>query len=96
MGGWVGGYGWAVEVKCSGVCHSWDLRKSKKEMCVVGETEGWRRQDEERLKDHPVRGDLKAGVRFYEFGPGATCAHARKDICVGTRMLVVSLKQKLA
>lgn len=59
------------------------MRRRKKEVCVLGEIEGGRREDGGQLKDHPMRGDLKPGLRFYEFGPGATCVHAHKDICAG-------------
>lgn len=59
-----------VEVKCSGVRDSGDTGRRKRGACVLGEIEGGRRRgDGVQLKDHPMRGDLKAGVRLYEFGP---------------------------
>lgn len=50
-------------------------------MCALGEIEGGRRG---QVKDHPTRGDLKAGVRFHEIGLSATRVHAHADTCAGT------------
>lgn len=48
------------------------------------EIEGVSREDGGHLKDHPTRGDLKARVRFYEFGLCPTRVHAHTDTCAGT------------
>lgn len=44
-----------VEVKCSGVCRSGDMRRRKKEVCVLGGRWGW--------GDDPTRGVLNTGAR---------------------------------
>ncbi len=67
--------------------------RRKTEVCVLGEIEGGRGGDGGQLKDHPMRGDLKASVRFYEIGLGATRAHAHTGRHIHSQ--VVSLKQKL-
>lgn len=72
--------------------------RRKEEVCVLGEIEDGRRGDGGQLKDHPMRGDLKASVRFYEIGLCAThvCTltqiHAQAHIYI---LPVMSLKQKL-
>lgn len=82
VGGRVAG-GKPVEVKCFGVCNSGDMGRRKREVCVLGKIEGGSRADRGQVKDHPMRGDLKAGVRFYEFGLSATRVHAHTDTCAG-------------
>lgn len=57
------------------------MGRRKREGCVLGEIEGGRRGDGGQLKDLPMREDLKAGIRFYEFGLGATRVHAHTDTC---------------
>lgn len=48
-----------VEVKCSGVCRSGDMRRRKKEVCVLGgRLGGWGGEE-----DDPTRGVLNAGAR---------------------------------
>lgn len=43
-----------------------------------------RRGDGGQLKDRPMRGDLKAGVGFYEIGLNVTHLHAYADTCTDT------------
>lgn len=49
-----------------------------------GKIEGGRRGDGGQLKDHPMRGDLKARARFYECGLSDRHVHAHTDTCIGT------------
>lgn len=51
-----------------------------------GKIEGGRRGDGGQLKSHPMRGDLKARVRFHKFGLSARRVHAYTDTCTDTHI----------
>lgn len=90
--------GWgAVEVKCSGVCNSGDMRRKRRRGAFWGKIEGGRRRDGRQLKDHPMRGDLKARGEVLCVWPLChTCTYSNRYMRRHAHIQVVSLEQKLA